>query len=357
VVNLTCAPDPALQRRQRLRLIDACLAELEDAHERDEVMVSPTLAARLRPFLGGIEAGARIADMIDSALREQQQYLTGPAVSSRQRGSSARSASSCLHHRVTDNRTREPGRSPRVTCAQLDPRQARDLTERIKVGLEHVSTLLLHAHDGRAWTALGYSTWGEYVTREFRFTKQRSFQLLDHARFVRALEDAAGRSTAVDLPERVSRDLKPYREEVVEAVRTRASLTPEDSLPAVVRSVVGEQRRRVLQLRSNRAERPSSPPPPGRHSASSAADPRADHAVAGVDIPTLVSRLCDAIDTLAHMPPPTEVVDVLQSGVGDRLVRVGEAARWLTSFASAWDRATSVDRRARGRHAQSSTCS
>jgi hypothetical protein len=181
-----------------------------------------------------------------------------------------------------------------------------------------VAKLLLEAHDRRAWSALGYSTWAAYVSQEFRFTKQRSFQLLDHARFVSALEDATGRSTAVDLPERVTRDLKAYRTAIVEAVRVRAAHAPDEDLPHLVRTVIkGAEWRRVIQLRA------------------------ASHGV-DVDIQALLPRLCGAIDTLAHMPPAAEVAALLPRGPSDPVDGVREAAAWLATFARAWGRTASL---------------
>ena len=44
---------------------------------------------------------------------------------------------------------------------------ARDLTDQIRTGLEGVYQWIKSAYRGRAWVALGYASWDEYVTREF----------------------------------------------------------------------------------------------------------------------------------------------------------------------------------------------
>lgn len=44
---------------------------------------------------------------------------------------------------------------------------ARDLTDQIKTGMESVYHLIRAAYRGRAWQALGFGSWDEYVTREF----------------------------------------------------------------------------------------------------------------------------------------------------------------------------------------------
>lgn len=65
----------ATSRRHRLKVLDACLTQLEEAHDRNEVVVTEPLAARLRPHLGHIDPGTRIADVIDRGLRRQEHFL------------------------------------------------------------------------------------------------------------------------------------------------------------------------------------------------------------------------------------------------------------------------------------------
>lgn len=51
--------------------------------------------------------------------------------------------------------------------AGLDPAAARELTRQIRVGLEHSYTLIIAAWRGRAWAAMGYSSWDAYCQGEF----------------------------------------------------------------------------------------------------------------------------------------------------------------------------------------------
>ena len=44
---------------------------------------------------------------------------------------------------------------------------ARSLTDRIKVAVEGTWHLIVEAYQSRAWSALGYSSWDDYCTREF----------------------------------------------------------------------------------------------------------------------------------------------------------------------------------------------
>lgn len=45
--------------------------------------------------------------------------------------------------------------------------EARNLTDKIRAGLEGIYQLIIEAYQGKAWTALGYGKWDEYIRREF----------------------------------------------------------------------------------------------------------------------------------------------------------------------------------------------
>lgn len=74
----------------------------------------------------------------------------------------------------------------------LGEAQARKLTDRIKQALDNLAPLIAEAHDSEAWRALGYKSWAEYVEREFDFSNQQSYHLIDQGRAMAALSEAAG---------------------------------------------------------------------------------------------------------------------------------------------------------------------
>lgn len=49
----------------------------------------------------------------------------------------------------------------------LEPEAARHLTDQIRVNLDTAYQFIVAAYRGRAWKALGYSSWDDYITREF----------------------------------------------------------------------------------------------------------------------------------------------------------------------------------------------
>lgn len=91
-----------------------------------------------------------------------------------------------------------------IVTDDLTADQARTLTNDIKSSAERVYSLLLTAHERKAWAALGYHTWESYVRTEFDMSRGRSYQVLDQARVIKAIGDAAGVSTSVDITEAAS---------------------------------------------------------------------------------------------------------------------------------------------------------
>lgn len=135
-------------------------------------------------------------------------------------GSGHESAPSADHSAVvtSDTSVGEPA------LADLDEAGARELTDRIRTAAEQTFRLLQEAHDRKAWAALGYSSYVEYAAAEFGMAKSRAYQLIDQARVVDALEEAAGDSTSVEnLTEAAARDIKPVLPDVVEDVKEQVA--------------------------------------------------------------------------------------------------------------------------------------
>lgn len=63
--------------------------------------------------------------------------------------------------------------SAELVDAGLAADEARRLTDQIKVAVEGVWHLVTRAYEGRAWVALGYSSWDDYCTREFGASRIR----------------------------------------------------------------------------------------------------------------------------------------------------------------------------------------
>ncbi len=128
-----------------------------------------------------------------------------------------------------------------MVASVLTPDEARALTDEIRDTVDNLWQLIERAHAGKAYKALGYTSWADYVRAEFNMSESRSYQLLDQARVIRAIERAT--STDVEITEAAARDLAPILPLVTAEVRERvASGEPAD---IVVPDVVARARKPV----------------------------------------------------------------------------------------------------------------
>jgi hypothetical protein len=174
--------------------------------------------------------------------------------------------------------------------------------------------LLLEAHNRRAWSALGYVTWEQYVREEFGLSRSRSYELLDHGRLIRTLEVAAGMSGIADISAFAARQLKPRLHEVAEEVRHRTANAPQEQVADIVAKVIGEERAKLSGLRS-------------------ADDPARDGEARRSRHDSDLTSLCDAIHTLAQMPPVEATLARIPADQRWRLGPVDGAVAWLTELA------------------------
>src|SRR5690625_1045243 len=77
-----------------------------------------------------------------------------------------------------------------------DSKTARDLTNKIRAGLEGVYQLIVQAFQQRVWLSLGYGSWDEYVRREFGNLSLRP-PLEDREEVVQSLRDSGLSTRAI----------------------------------------------------------------------------------------------------------------------------------------------------------------
>jgi protein gp37 len=94
---------------------------------------------------------------------------------------------------------------------QATPEAARRLTDRIKVAVEGTWQLIQEAYLTRAWAALGYATWDDYMTREFGASRL-SLPREERAETVASLRDAGLSLRAIAAA--VGRDEKTVRNDL-----------------------------------------------------------------------------------------------------------------------------------------------
>lgn len=126
------------------------------------------------------------------------------------------------------------------TRANLNFDEASALTDRIRTTTESLWSLLLEAHERKAWTALGYDTWQGYVETEFGMHRRTSYKLLDQARVIAAIGEAAGVCPIghIDISEYAARELKPVLPALTDEIRTRIEQgeKPAEAVRAVVKA-------------------------------------------------------------------------------------------------------------------------
>lgn len=124
----------------------------------------------------------------------------------------------------------------------MSKHEAIEITEAIKSVSGAMLALLVQAHEGKAYRAMGYSTWAEYVRGEFDYSVQRSYQLLDQAKIISMIEEATPEGTSVKLTEAQARDIKRELPKIVERIEEETyELEPEDAEDAVNR-IIAEAR-------------------------------------------------------------------------------------------------------------------
>lgn len=126
--------------------------------------------------------------------------------------------------------------------SDMSESEAQEITAAIRSAATAIYILLARAHEGKAYKALGYNTWADYVREEFEISPQRSYQLLDLSKTIKLIEEATPEGTKVKLTEAQSRDLKRELPRITEKIREEtADLDPEEASEAVDR-IVAEAR-------------------------------------------------------------------------------------------------------------------
>lgn len=107
--------------------------------------------------------------------------------------------------------------SVEIVDAPLEKNAARKLTEDIKSTTTALYVLLKRAHDTKAWLSLGYSSWTEYISKEFDFSRARSYQLINQANVIEKINEASGLNLYIT--EREARDIKKRLPEITKKLK------------------------------------------------------------------------------------------------------------------------------------------
>lgn len=168
---------------------------------------------------------------------------------------------------------RVPDRPDPAGPAPLDREQARALTAQIRESIANVERAwaalaerVRRAHKGRAWIALGYASWGEYVAAEFGIGRAHAYRLIDIAttadRLLSAAATATGVSPAGDnltLSGRAFLDVRGRVEQVAAALAQLAAQAQREGRELTGDDVAELLHRAVARVRTPPRAHPASP--------------------------------------------------------------------------------------------------
>lgn len=223
-----------------------------------------------------------------------------------------------------DSRIAQTGSSRLGPLGLVDPSahnlsvcEARALTEAINATSEMLHVLIARAKGGRAWLALGYRSFAEYVDGEFNISRSRAYQVLDQHAVITAIADAVPEGAHVPpITEAAARDLKHVLDDVVTAIRDRTAEGDAQRTADIVAETIREYRDKRRAIGPARMD-----------------DGRV------IDLRVTMS-LYSALQSLSMLPDPQAVRTAVPP---ERSAQITEHLRsaiaWLTDFERTWSEA------------------
>lgn len=136
--------------------------------------------------------------------------------------------------------------------------EAQAITDRIRGHIDAAWADITKAYEGKAWKALGYTSWEGYVKAEFDMSRRRSYQLLDQGRVIGAIAEAAGDSVnhGTQISERTAREIKPDLPAVTAEIKKRveAGENPETVVKETVDAVRETKAKAKAEREAQQAE-------------------------------------------------------------------------------------------------------
>lgn len=126
----------------------------------------------------------------------------------------------------------------------LDESEAREITEKIKGTTNLLYLLIKRAHAGKAYKALGYSSFEAYVREEFNYSRSYAYKLLNQANVIEAIESVVPDGTEVYVGELTARGLKGSLPELLEDIEERTvEASPQEAQRLIEEAIRDHQNR------------------------------------------------------------------------------------------------------------------
>lgn len=253
---------------------------------------------------------------------------------------------------------------------EMSEAKAREITDAIRAAATATYVLLAQAHEGKAYKALGYDTWADYVREEFDITASRSYQLLDLSKVVKEIESATPDHTVIKLTEAQARDIKRELPKITERIKEETEgLAPAEAADTVDRIIedIREQKKADEKAVAEREQKLAEAEQNGYHKGLEAAadaflennggsgpyeggsgnggdygsdEPGIDD---GLDVMSPQDKVdlynfLNVLSGLTSLPDPDDFVRVVPAGREDEITnQLNTAAAWLNRFSSLWE--------------------
>lgn len=249
---------------------------------------------------------------------------------------------------------------------EMSEGKAREITDAIRAAASATYILLAQAHAGKAYKALGYDTWAEYVKEEFDISASRSYQLLDLSKAVQMIEAVTPEGTVVKLTEAQARDIKRELPKITEAIREETDgLEADQATEAVDRIIddIREQKKADDTAVQEREQKLNEAEQDGYHRGlEAAADAMLDADAAGSMTDNADSEFVevevegDGLDVLSpqqkvdlynflnvlsgltSLTEPDDFIKTIPAGRGEEITnQLNTATSWLNRFSTLWE--------------------
>lgn len=137
-----------------------------------------------------------------------------------------------------------------LSSPPLNEAEALELTERIRNTTNLLWVLIKRAHAGKAYLALGYTSFEEYARTEFDISRSYAYKLLNQANVIEAIEAVVPEGTEFSLTAGQAADIKPVLPAMLATIEERAS----DLAPSEAGQMIEDVMREDLARRKAEAE-------------------------------------------------------------------------------------------------------
>lgn len=158
-----------------------------------------------------------------------------------------------LEKQMLDNRSHLSDKDKAlVEQGMMTKDAARELTDQIKATATATYVLVHRAHEFKCWVSLGYNTWEDYVVAEFDMSKSRSYQLINQAKVVQAIQDVVPDGTNIMLTEAQARDVEKALPKITDKIKNQTKDQTPSEAAKTVKDIVEDERNAIKKEKESK---------------------------------------------------------------------------------------------------------